>query len=170
MANRPPAASRVVPTQEDLRRARLAHLERVAASRARMEAFNRKAEKNRARGTDRALQEAAGRFLEPGSGLATPAMLDLVRWPYAGARKAGNDVAPALRESILAEDEVCVWCRTAPSTTIDHVHPLDRGGSNHPLNLVGACDPCNTAKANFLPRELGWVLHLPLRAFAMAGR
>lgn len=145
----------------------LAHLQRIAKSRAKLEAFNARMEKNRARGIDRALQSAAARFLVPGTQLDAPKVLDLMRWPYAGPQRISSDVPQAVRDSILKEDAVCAWCRQAPSTTIDHVHPLSRGGSNHPLNLVGACEPCNSAKGDFLPVELGWVLRLPQRAFAL---
>lgn len=149
--------------------ARLNHAKRVAASRAKMEASNIRMEKNRARGTDKALQSAAARFMAPGELLASPRVLDLVRWPYAGEQKIISDVPQSLREAILEEDSICVWCREAASTTIDHVHPLNRGGSNHPLNLVGACGSCNYVRADFMPTELGWVLRLPQRAFALGG-
>ncbi|QOD05977.1 HNH endonuclease [Pseudarthrobacter sp. BIM B-2242] len=145
-----------------------AHRRMVAASRARLEAANRKAAKNRARGINKALQRAAARFLPPGTELSTPRVLDLERWPYAGDQKVLYDVPQPLRNSILEEDALCVWCRQELSTTIDHVHPLNRGGTNHPLNLVGACGACNYIKGDFLPKELGWVLRLPRRAFALA--
>lgn len=144
------------------------HNRMVAAARARLEAANRKAAKNRARGIDKALQKAAARFLPPGTKLSSPRLLDLERWPYAGDRKILNDVPQLLRNFILREDALCVWCREEPSTTIDHVHPLNRGGTNHPLNLVGACGTCNYIKGDFLPKELGWVLRLPRRAFTLA--
>lgn len=147
--------------------ARLAHLKRVAASRAKLEAFNAKVEENRMRGLHKVLQRSAARFLPPGTELDSPRVLDLSRWPYAGLQRIDRDVPQAVRDAVLDADAVCVWCRETPSTTIDHVHPLCRGGSNHPLNLVGACEPCNSAKGDFLPSELGWVLRLPQRAFAL---
>ena len=30
---------------------------------------------------------------------------------------------------------------------VDHVQPVSRGGTDHPLNLVTACRPCNRGKA-----------------------
>jgi hypothetical protein len=146
--------------------AQLKHYRRVAASRAKLEAANVRMMKNRARAIDRALQKAAVRFLPTGVQIS-PRILDLVRWPYAGDQKILGKVPQELRDSILDEDTACVWCREAASTTIDHVRPLNRGGSNHPLNLVGACGPCNSVKADFMPSELGWVLRLPRRAFAL---
>lgn len=150
----------------DLHLAQLDHLKRVAASRAKLEAANAKMVKGQARGNDRALQRAAARFLPAGEHLDGPRVLDLVRWPYAGAPTL-RDVPQALRDAILEEDVLCVWCRASPSTTIDHVRPLNRGGSNHELNLVGACGLCNYVKADFMPSELDWVLRLPLRAFEL---
>lgn len=153
------------PAAQDPHRARLRHDRRVAASRSKLAAANIKMVKGRTRATDKALQSAAARFLPPGEPLAAPRVLDLERWPYAGELKITSDVPQSLRDAILAEDALCVWCRFAASTTVDHVHPLNRGGSNHTLNLVGACGSCNSIKADFLPAELGWTLRLPQRAF-----
>lgn len=147
--------------------AQVDHLKRVTVARAKLEAANARMARNHVRGLNRALQRAGTRFLPPGAEPAAPRVLDLARWPYAGSGKLAYDVPQGLRNTILAEDVDCMWCRAAPSTTIDHVHPLSRGGSNHPLNLVGACEPCNSAKSVFLPSELGWVLRLPPRAFEL---
>jgi 5-methylcytosine-specific restriction endonuclease McrA len=50
----------------------------------------------------------------------------------------------------------CVYC-AAPlefdRATIDHVHPLAKGGAHAPGNLVAACPPCNRLKADMLPTE-----------------
>ncbi len=50
----------------------------------------------------------------------------------------------------------CVYC-AAPlefaHATLDHVHPLARGGAHAPGNLVAACPPCNRLKADMLPTE-----------------
>ncbi|KIA72729.1 hypothetical protein ANMWB30_24970 [Arthrobacter sp. MWB30] len=135
-----------------------------------MDAFNKKIVLKRALGTDKALQQAALRFLAPGEELSEPRQLDLARWPYSGLEKIPYNVSPATREQILRMDTLCVWCRKEASTTIDHVHPLSRGGTNNQLNLVGACEPCNTVKADFLPSELGWKLRLPIRAFALGAQ
>lgn len=45
------------------------------------------------------------------------------------------------------------------STTLDHVFPGGRGGSwSASENLVVACWPCNSGKADFTLDELGWEL------------
>jgi 5-methylcytosine-specific restriction endonuclease McrA len=50
----------------------------------------------------------------------------------------------------------CVYC-AAPldvaRATLDHVHPLAKGGAHVPGNVVAACAPCNRLKADMLPVE-----------------
>jgi 5-methylcytosine-specific restriction endonuclease McrA len=50
----------------------------------------------------------------------------------------------------------CVYCG-APldyaRATLDHVHPLAKGGTHAPGNVVAACPPCNRLKADMLPAE-----------------
>lgn len=41
----------------------------------------------------------------------------------------------------------CVACRSeGVPLALDHVVPVARGGSNHPLNFVWLCVPCNSSK------------------------
>jgi 5-methylcytosine-specific restriction endonuclease McrA len=50
----------------------------------------------------------------------------------------------------------CVYCGTLldfENATLDHVHPLARGGAHNPGNLVSACSRCNRLKADMLPAE-----------------
>jgi len=50
----------------------------------------------------------------------------------------------------------CVYCGALLEldiATIDHVHPLAKGGANAPGNLVVACAPCNRMKGDMLPQE-----------------
>jgi 5-methylcytosine-specific restriction endonuclease McrA len=56
----------------------------------------------------------------------------------------------------------CQYCGRATSDlkprealTRDHLIPLSRGGTNDWTNVVTACGPCNTRKANRLPEEIG---------------
>ena len=50
----------------------------------------------------------------------------------------------------------CVYC-AAPleydRATLDHVHPLAKGGADAPGNVVAACPSCNRLKADMLPTE-----------------
>ena len=50
----------------------------------------------------------------------------------------------------------CVYCATPlelHTATIDHVHPVSRGGQHAPGNLVAACAPCNRMKGDLLPTD-----------------
>jgi 5-methylcytosine-specific restriction endonuclease McrA len=63
----------------------------------------------------------------------------------------------AMRKVALRDcGQRCVYCATpldAWSATLDHVHPVARGGAHDPLNLVVACAPCNRMKGDLLPQE-----------------
>ena len=64
----------------------------------------------------------------------------------------------------------CQYCgrwqhelRPREALTRDHLIPLSRGGTNVWTNVVTACSPCNTRKANRLPGEIGMQpLHAPV--------
>lgn len=49
----------------------------------------------------------------------------------------------------------CYWCgvKVGDNYHVDHIHPLSRGGSNGPENLVIACPHCNESKGAKLPHE-----------------
>jgi 5-methylcytosine-specific restriction endonuclease McrA len=50
----------------------------------------------------------------------------------------------------------CVYCGCSlalANATLDHVHPIARGGSHAPGNLVAACERCNRLKGDMLPAE-----------------
>lgn len=56
----------------------------------------------------------------------------------------------------LRDDYRCQYCRTemqAKELTFDHVMPQSRGGKTTWENIVTACQPCNTKKANRTPEE-----------------
>ena len=72
---------------------------------------------------------------------------------------------------LFARDHyTCQYCgRTSAelkpreSLTRDHLIPISRGGTNDWTNVVTACSPCNTRKANLLPQEVGMhPLHHPV--------
>jgi len=50
----------------------------------------------------------------------------------------------------------CVYCATLLTpdlATLDHVHPVSRGGTHAPGNLVIACFGCNQLKGDAMPFE-----------------
>jgi 5-methylcytosine-specific restriction endonuclease McrA len=47
--------------------------------------------------------------------------------------------------------------------TIDHVLPRAQGGSNDPINMVVACKPCNTKKADQTPEQARMRMLYPAR-------
>jgi hypothetical protein len=56
---------------------------------------------------------------------------------------------PNYRESQIFQktDGHCAYCWDKPATTIDHIKPSSRGGTNSRSNLIGACCACNGEKA-----------------------
>lgn len=78
-------------------------------------------------------------------------------------RKQHKRHRKAQREYLLRMDgHRCFLCdremTTAGSTeetaiTVDHVKPLNRGGSNHIDNMILACKACNEQRANAYPTE-----------------
>lgn len=50
------------------------------------------------------------------------------------------------------QGRACTYCGE-PATTIDHVLPLVRGGTNYEGNLTPCCRRCNSSKAGFLASE-----------------
>lgn len=71
-----------------------------------------------------------------------------------------------LRQEWLRQQRQCTYC-TVAATTIDHVLPLVRGGTNYEGNLTPACGSCNSSKSGKTITEwrhgvsLGKVRHAP---------
>ncbi len=80
-----------------------------------------------------------------------------------GARAASEELARQLlikravkRDAIRDCGRRCVYCGTGvdfATATLDHVHPVARGGTSEFGNLVAACGPCNRLKGDTLPHE-----------------
>jgi 5-methylcytosine-specific restriction endonuclease McrA len=66
------------------------------------------------------------------------------------------------RRNIFKRDHyTCQYCGAQPGSeelSIDHVVPRSRGGQSSWENCVLACIPCNTRKADRLPRQAGMKL------------
>jgi hypothetical protein len=41
----------------------------------------------------------------------------------------------------------CLWCGQ-PATTVDHIIPSSKGGSDLPNNLLASCSECNSRRGN----------------------
>ena len=51
------------------------------------------------------------------------------------------------RLNVYARDRYrCVTCGSHDDLTLDHIHPVSKGGSNEPSNLQTMCRVCNSRK------------------------
>ena len=90
-----------------------------------------------------------------------PHPVHIVKYPSVIALKEYQPVSRAIafnRHNIwLRDGGVCQYCATEVTTkdfTFDHVIPRSRpGGETTWENIVCACQPCNTFKANRTPKE-----------------
>ncbi len=96
-----------------------------------------------------------------------PAVIRLTRFVHV-PRKFRRQVTNTF---LFARDDYqCQYCgrrqselKTRESLTRDHLIPMSRGGTNEWSNVVTACSPCNTKKANRMPNEIGMhPLHVPI--------
>ena len=44
--------------------------------------------------------------------------------------------------------DYCVYCGSTDTPSIDHIIPIDKGGTQDPKNLIRACAFCNSSKRN----------------------
>lgn len=52
------------------------------------------------------------------------------------------------RKAALKRDHhTCLWCGRS-ATTVDHIIPSSKGGSDKPHNLLASCSECNTKRGN----------------------
>jgi hypothetical protein len=52
------------------------------------------------------------------------------------------------RKVALTRDQyTCLWCGH-PATTVDHIVPSSKGGSDLPRNLLASCSECNSRRGN----------------------
>ena len=73
----------------------------------------------------------------------------------------------AARRWLYSQSKDCRWCGCPlaySASTIDHVVPLSRGGTNRWENLVLACQACNAKRAN----NCGVPQGVPLRKITQA--
>ena len=113
-------------------------------------------------------RKCANRAVNRRSGMART-----IRHPDDSRRTRGEreSSAPGLtytqRKELLArwrrQRRACAYC-PAPATTLDHVLPLVRGGTNYEGNLAPACKSCNSSKSGWTVVEWRTGLRLaPMR-------
>lgn len=52
------------------------------------------------------------------------------------------------RKAALKRDHyTCLWCGR-PATTVDHIIPSSKGGTDLPYNLLASCSDCNSRRGN----------------------
>jgi len=89
-----------------------------------------------------------------------PLVLRLVRYVKTAFRYARSPVWS--KRGVLRRDKhACAYCGQTAST-VDHLLPQSRGGTNAWLNTVAACTRCNHRKADRTPAEAGMLVkHKP---------
>ena len=61
-------------------------------------------------------------------------------------RKTNNANWKKLRNRILIRDNHTCYLCGMEATTVDHIHPLAKGGTDDEWNLAAACKRCNYSK------------------------
>ena len=68
----------------------------------------------------------------------------------------GTRLWSKIRLRILIRDGYCCqYCGSEDATTVDHVLPISKGGTDDPDNLVAACTRCNYSKGNRMGQFFG---------------
>ncbi|RBO93789.1 5-methylcytosine-specific restriction endonuclease McrA [Nocardia puris] len=87
--------------------------------------------------------------------IALPETIRLLRYVYIEHTALVHDESRATLAGVLRRDaHRCGYC-AGWARTVDHIRPRSRGGPNTWSNLVAACAPCNTRKADRTPEEAG---------------
>ena len=100
--------------------------------------------------------------------VSTASFSDLIsrHLAWAAAEGWGRERTAAIMAVSLTSSRIkfgicgpCVYCGTPYASTVDHVIPQMRGGTDSPDNLVSACLSCNSAKGSsaigdFLARKV----------------
>ena len=85
---------------------------------------------------------------------------------YIPQRTRKNIVRFTRNNIFLRDHYACQYCGKKPPAselTMDHVHPVVKGGLKTWENIVTACQTCNLKKGGRTPEEAGMRLHHPPR-------
>ncbi|MCX4092652.1 HNH endonuclease [Nocardia sp. alder85J] len=87
--------------------------------------------------------------------IALPEAIRLLRYVHLEHPVLVHDESRATLAGVLRRDRHrCGYC-SGWARTVDHIRPRSRGGPNTWGNLIAACAPCNTRKADRTPEEAG---------------
>lgn len=67
---------------------------------------------------------------------------------YREKNAVGSHTLEEVEKTIQAWGGLCAYCEENKATTIDHVQPLTKNGTNDKSNLVPSCVSCNSSKGN----------------------
>jgi 5-methylcytosine-specific restriction endonuclease McrA len=86
-------------------------------------------------------------------------------YPVSQYRHGGSSSRWRKRRALILKmhDYCCVYCGDE-ANTVDHIIPINKGGTDDPLNLVAACGRCNYAfgdKTKHIDIRICDVLHSP---------
>lgn len=98
--------------------------------------------------------EADGSYHSAKASFPIPSIIRLkkfIKIPYKTTARLTN------RALLQRDDWTCAYCGEH-ATTVDHVKPRSQGGKHRWNNVVAACKPCNSRKANKTPAEAGMKL------------
>ncbi len=106
------------------------------------------------------LAEDSEPVVTPRTVVGRPTVILLNRYVKVPYRDAVN----VTRRGVLRRDaRRCGYCGKA-ATTVDHIMPRSRGGTNTWENLIACCLDCNSTKGDKTLRQLGWKLRFkPIR-------
>ena len=76
-----------------------------------------------------------------------------IEYYRAKARARMQGIELELIQELMKEQPSCQLCGSQENLTVDHMHPVSRGGDSARRNLQVLCGPCNSFKGNrlFLP-------------------
>ena len=62
------------------------------------------------------------------------------------------------RAILVRDANQCVYCGSTKNLCVDHMIPIQKGGTDNSDNLAAACKACNSGKAGRRPEEAGYEL------------